>query len=769
MALLLYLVIAAALLAFWSRRMNTVSRAAAIVLVLLPMLLTGKALLTNGIYSTTDLLFRDPPFRDYGADYGRLHMHNGWVVDPFVQMAPWQNAVRHSLSQGEWPLWNPFILSGTPLAAAMQPAPYDPINLISLLVPLDQSITFSATMTFFLAAFFAFAFARELECEERAALAAALVYMLSTAMTFTIGWPPHTRTWALLGLVLLAVRRVVREPGLRNGTLLLVALVLLVFAGHPESLLHVVACGVAYGIFEMARSRQTALRAAVTATIAGVLALLLTAVSLLPFHEAVRQTAEYPMRLWQRDAEYTSDPALTARRAGAAFLPFYGGSASRENVTLQWDSGAGRAGSIALALALAALVIARRRAETWFFAAVVVIGLWAHFEAPPVTQWLHALPLFDLALNDRLSFAAAFGVGVLAALAVNAWDGRRIALVAMVVAIALAVATAMVWRGQVEAGVAPSLIRMMVAAELVPLLLLAAIAFTRPRIAIPILLICVAAQRIVEDGTTYPALPRNTFYPRIPIVEAMKSAEPFRMVAVGTRFLPNTSTLYGLEDVRGYEAMTFRRLRETYALWCTPQPVFFNRVDDLTRPFLSMMNVRYAIASRTLAPPEGWRVVVDDRDSRLLENTRAIPRVFAPRLIRVNKDSEAILKDMLLVRDFHETGWISTDSIPPGEIPNARATIATRRTGSGYSIDVTMEGDGWLFVSDSAWQGWRAFLDGRRVRTYHANHAFLGIFVPAGSHQLRLVYRPASFVTGLSISAVTLGLLLLFWGYRRWH
>lgn len=761
MALALYLSVAASIVFLWRRQVANISRVTAVVLLCLPMLLTGRALLTNGVYSTTDILFRDPPFRDYAADFGRSHMHNGWVVDPFVQMVPWQKAVRHALARGEWPLWNPFILCGTGLAAAMQAAPYDPINLVALLLPLDLSITFSATMTFFLASFLAFAFARELGCEERASLVAATVYMLSTAMTFTIGWSPHTRTWALAGLVFVAVRRLVREPGVRSGAMLLVALVLLVFAGHPESLFHVVACGVAYGLFEMARTPRNAARAAIAATATGLIALLLTAVSLLPFYEALPQTAEYPSRL--TEVEYVPEPALTKRRAGATFLPFFGGSASRENVTRQWDTGAGRVGSIALALAIAALLTGGVTKEKWFFAALAVIGLWAHFEAPPVVQLLHALPLFDLALNDRLSFAAAFALAILAALAVNARDGRRMALAAGVVFVLLSIATALVWREQVLVGVAPSLIRTMIAAELLPLAVMATIGLTRlpTSLAVPLLLLCIGAQRLIADGDTYPTLPRHTFYPRTPLMDAMKSDGLSRMVGVGATLLPNTSALYELEDVRGYEAMTFRRLAETFALWSIPQPVFFNRVDDLARPFLSMMNVRFAIGSRTVSPPRGWRVVAEDRNSRVLENMRVLPRVFAPRLIRVRHDDIAILNEMNTATDFSEVGWISSDKIPEGELPNGRATITTRRAGSGYSIDVSMDGGGWLIISDAAWSGWQAVLDGKHVRTHFANHAFLGIFVPHGTHQLRLVYRPDSFRLGLAVSTSMLALLIL--------
>lgn len=766
MSLLLYLATTAALLTLWSRRVQRLSLVAALVLILLPTVFTGKALLMDRVYTTTDILFRDPPFRDYGKDFGVEHLHNGFVVDPFAQLAPWQRAVRHAIANGEWPLWNPFVLSGTVLAGAMMSAPYDPLNLVGLLLPVDLGITFFAATSLFLAGWFAFAFARELGADEGPSLVAAGVYAFCTSIAFTAVWP-HARTWGLLGLILLAVRRVVSAPDRRNGLLLAIALALAVLAGHPESLLHVVGCGIAYGIFELFRVRRGAFRAVGVAIAAGLIALLLTAVSLLPFVEAMLQTVEYAMRSHEAEVVFESDPARIASRAGATFIPFHGGVAWRNNLTWHWEGMTARAGSIAFALAVAALFVGRKRIETWFFFGLAVVGLFAYFEAPPVHQLLHAIPLFEIALNDRLSFAAGFALAILGALALHERHPRLTAVAVTLTGIALAIATALVWQREIAAGVNPSIAKLLTTAEFVPLAFVIAALFVPRRIGIAVILIALSVQRYIEDGQIYPSLPRSTFYPRIPVIDALKAPEPFRIVAVGRRFTPNSSTFYGLEDARGYEAMTLSRYRNLYDLWCVPQPTFFNRVDDLSRPMLSLLNVRFAIAPRTLAPPDGWRVVLDDRESRVVENTRVLPRAFAPRLIRFRNNEVEVVDEMKQAADFAETGWISSDTQPRGEIPNARATLTTRRNGTGYAIDATMESGGWIVITESAWKGWRATIDGRPTRVHYANHAFLGLFVPKGRHQVRLTYRPRSFDIGLTVSAVTLLALIVASRRRR--
>src|SRR5205814_2367484 len=127
--------------------------------------------------------------------------HNWYLLDQVLALAPWQHAVRDAFAHHEWPLWNSGMSSGDILAAGMQVAPYNPLNLIALLLPLDLAATFTAAMVFFLAGLFTFAFARELECGEGASLVAAAGFAFSGAVTFWVGWTPLS-SWVLLPLVL---------------------------------------------------------------------------------------------------------------------------------------------------------------------------------------------------------------------------------------------------------------------------------------------------------------------------------------------------------------------------------------------------------------------------------------------------------------------------------------------------------------------------------------------------------------------------------------
>ena len=61
----------------------------------------------------------------------------------------------------------------------------------------------------------------------------------------------------------------------------------------------------------------------------------------------------------------------------------------------------------------------------------------------------------------------------------------------------------------------------------------------------------------------------------------------------------------------------------------------------------------------------------------------------------------------------------------------------------------------WVVVSETAWKGWRAYVDGKPTKLRIANEMFLAMYLPAGDHNVRLIYWPRSFVIGRTISAIT--------------
>src|SRR6266849_1551063 len=161
MAAVLYLILAAVTLSA-VRRLARTSFACCVVLTLLPLLPTARAILTGGVYGPVDLAYSSQPLESVAGAVGIRNLGNPGLSDGYAQTIPWYTAVRYSLSHGQWPLWNPFEFCGGILLAAVQSAPFHPIHVLSYMLPPPDARTFIATATFFLAALSMFLFAKEL-------------------------------------------------------------------------------------------------------------------------------------------------------------------------------------------------------------------------------------------------------------------------------------------------------------------------------------------------------------------------------------------------------------------------------------------------------------------------------------------------------------------------------------------------------------------------------------------------------------------------------
>jgi hypothetical protein len=761
MSLLLYA--ATALLLLLVAR---VSRGAALVLFLLPFCFVGRALLTDSVYGPVDLPYVTEPLREMRLQMGMPEIHNGAMSDLYAQMIPWRKAVQFAYSHGQWPLWNPFMLSGDLLAASAQPAVYSPFTLLAILLPVAKGLTFSAAITFFLAGLGAFLFARELGCRESVALFAAAGWMYSKALAFFVLWAIGG-SWALFPFVMLGTRRCVRAPSLRSAALLCAALVLFLLAGHPESVLHAVFVGAIYGLVELARVRRDAGRAIAAAVGAGVVALGLTAIYVLPIVEAAPQTSEHPFRkeVWAKVSHAVAPREAAARILTDLFAHLHGHRWQWGDVrNLPLDSAA--VDSIVLGAAIFA-VWRIRRGDTWFFGALALFGLLARSAWKPVSDAIQMLPMFDITINERFAFAGAFALVILAALglewAVERRD-RAFGITLGATLFALVIGDAILRRAGIVSIYVNDWGRYAYFGEIGCLAIAALLAMLRPppRVLVPLLVGALLLQHVCEEGDIYPTLPARAAYPPVPMFAPMKAVkEPFRIVAHAHGFIPGTSALYELEDVRGYEALTFARYIETYRIWCVPQTVWFNRIDDF-RPFLSFLNVRFAIAGADTAVPDGWHLAAKQRGAQLFENDRVIARAFLPRNVHVGVPGEDALRDMALVDDFRDTAWIAAP-LPRQEFANGTGRLRVDRDGAGLRLVADMDANGWIVISEPAWEGWRAYIDGKRVRMFFANEAFLGLHIPAGHHVARVVYLPDAFVRGRAISLLTLALLFVTW------
>jgi Bacterial membrane protein YfhO len=747
----------------------------ALLISLGPFLLTGKAMVTAGVYAPLDIAYQAHPLAAHREEMGIRDTRSPILGDVVSQFIPFRKAVRDAIKNGRLPLWNRFVLAGEPLLANTQPAVLHPGTVIGFLLPLAQAWTFEMSLRYFLALLAMYLFLRDLGCREVPALLGAVGWCFSDYLVFFAGWQ-HSAAAPPFPLLLLGLRRLVREPGYRSAALTVAAILLIVTAGHPETLLHGVTAAGVYFLFELAFAGPGRRRRPLLLSLAaGAVALGLSAVLLLPLIEALPHTAEHFVRSgWYAHVDKSVSLAESLRRSISDVIPYAFGVSGHGRGAIGLGEPAGYVGALLLPFAVVGLF--SRRREKWAIAVITFVGLSMWARLPVVTDLVSSLPLFDIGLNDRMVFLAAFGVSALAGLGAESFleeRNERALLTAVLVTMVAVFALYLVVRPTLLRLEMPeAFLRGRLLAQLVPLLLLAvavAISLVRERAA-PVLafaLLLLVVERGVEAGRLYPTFPNRAFYPPLAVFHPIPREAPYRFTAVSFLFIPNVSALYELEDVRGYEAMTFQPLTDTFPLWCVPQAIWFNRVDDPTTPFLSFLNVRWVLFPAESAVPSGWRTLSEGDGTRLLENPHALERAFVPRFVRHEKTTEAQRDAVFSITDFAERGVVAGDGTEAWA-PNGVASVRiVSYLPQRIELAVDARSDAVVGTSIPAWPGWKLKIDGRPAQLLAYNRAFVGFLVPAGARRAILAYRPDGFIRGTAVSAATLAVILVLFGLAR--
>ena len=716
------------------------------------------------LYGPANLYAGWPPWTELAAERARDGV-NPILSDLAFANLPWRAAVRDAVANGRMPLWNRFVLGGTPLLGAAQAAVFHPSTWAGILLPLPLSWTFSCTFTLFLGLLSAYVWLRDFELSPPATLVGAIGWGFSTYLVFWNGWSVGPAT-ACLPLLLLGLRRIAR--GGRHGIALAVGGFLLgFFGGHPETALHVSLVAAVYFAWELAAARRGISPALARAAAAAALAFLLGAPQLFPLAEAVRSSEEFRSRSASvHRGPQSVSAAEAAHRSLPALLPFVHGIYGRSPVQAWRADGSGMplayAGAVLFPLAGLGLFSRRfpARGRAWF-AGAAAAGWLVGTSAPGLVDVVTSLPGFALALNYRLVFLAALGLAGLAAFGTE--EARRGAPLAPACLAAIALlAAAFVGAGGVvrDRALPLDFVRSAFAWEILPPAALgaAALVLSRRRAAIAsAAVLLLALQRGLEMGGTYPTLPRESMAPVFPGLPALASAAPDRVVGVGDALRPNIAALYGLEDVRGYESLVLARFADVEPLWSVPQSSSFNRVDHLDRPFLSFLGARLAAAGPEEPVPTGWTLKRRSEALAVFENPAALPRAFVPPRIRRIVPSQT-LAEMRRSTDFRGVVWLDSGGSPE-ELANPRgASVGVR--GSGPDLVLTVSSPEPVLVATSLpdWPGWRARTSSGTLPAATINHAFVGFWAPAGRTVVRLTYVPRSW--GLSLAALGLGAAL---------
>ncbi len=145
------------------------------------------------------------------------------------------------MQQGQLPLWNPYILMGTPLLANLQSAPFSPTIFLYFLTDTATAWGLQVVAQHFLAMLFMYVLLRYWKIGKSASLLGGLIYAFAGFNTIWSQWNIHTLTAAFLPIIIYFAEKLIEEKKKITGVFLSVSIAAQLLSGYPQLFIYTAA------------------------------------------------------------------------------------------------------------------------------------------------------------------------------------------------------------------------------------------------------------------------------------------------------------------------------------------------------------------------------------------------------------------------------------------------------------------------------------------------------------------------------------------------
>lgn len=153
-------------------------------------------------------------------------------------------------------------------------------------------------------------------------------------------------------------------------------------------------------------------------------------------------------------------------------------------------------------------------------------------------------------------------------------------------------------------------------------------------------------------------------------------------------------------------------------------------------------------------------LLVHSGDVKIYRNLANLPRAYSVHQLRVLGAGQSAVSAMR-AEDFDpDVEAVVAEPLPElgegGKKDDIRIVAYARER---VVIAARMGSAGLLVLSDAAYPGWRAYVDGVETPIRRANHMLRAVALPEGLHQVEFIYRPRSLAVGAAVSLAALATL----------
>ena len=702
----------------------------------------------------------------------------------------WVDLLKH----GTFPFWNPYQYSGIPLLAALQPGVLYPPHVFYLFLPFPIVWNWLIILHFLLAGIAVYLFLAHMKSSEEGAFVGALVFMLSGYLLSVHSLLPHLFAVSWFPLVLLFFLKHFETGRIRHAVFVSFFLLMQFLSGAPEILMMSVLALIIVTFFlpSLIGERVGVYTRMRSLVVIFSLFLLLSAVQILPFYELKAQSIRQSGLTYFESSIWS----MAWRDFIQFFIPDPFGNMMNDQKYWQNQSWLKTIYLGIVPFCLSTFYFLTTGRKRWLFALLIVISLiFALGGNTPVYKLLYRIPPFSsVRYPVKFLFLFFFVISVTSGLGFDklrqgvAERNRRIHGAIQVFfylgfLFALAWSYTVLFRERVvnlfdSIGFKPEaynlisvnihdIRRFCFFAFLFCILLLVYRRVTRKRLVMVFMVAILALDLFLANYGFYSSIPWELY--RQPhefvsaIVERGKTDRyfvtpkthktydrfPRDKAAMSAAYAP----LSGLYAVEGTEVLRIAQY-DLFINWMK----ILSSIKEAER-FFDIAGIRYVVSivklneahftllrGMNIGDEPLYLYEYDDYPGRFLlfSRIRSVPDEKS--MIDALADRKIDLRQEMIV--------LSKEAQPHVPISAQGKVELVRYEPNNLVLNCRTDQGAFLYVSDTYYPGWRAYVDGQRTEIFRANLAFRAVKVPPGEHTVLFRYVPTSFYAGLVLTAI---------------
>jgi len=719
------------------------------------------------------------PWLDYKWGFpAGVPVKNPILADIPSFIFPMQTFAINLLKQGNWPLWNPYILGGTPLLANFQSAPFSPTILFYFILNTVNAWTIQIMTQHLLAAFFTYILLRHFKLSKIASVFGGVIYAFSGFNMIWSGWNGHALGAAYIPLILYFEDKIMNEKGVLNGLGLAVVFCLQIFSGYPQTIIYTaVACFLLWLIHF--KNNSDFIYKTSKLGFYFLLGLGLSLAQLLPSIELLN------LSQWTVEPHPYEWAFLPLIKTITFIAPDFFGNHATGNYwgPQDYTSNTGFSGVVGFIFVFYALFTRGKRNKYKKYSIMLLFITLILVYPTPVSIFLWKYNLGGMRSSSAHRGLVLFNLAVcvLSAFGVDAYirekQNKKTILISLLIGVFISIyffVSFYLYKIDNNVNYAVGMRNLVLPSAILVLTFLILIITKKiKRNYLGILVVYILAFfELFRFGWKFTSFTTpNLIYPTTPTIEFLKNQKPPFRISLGDTMPVNIHMPYELETLGGYETMRPEKASRFIAAvnknskHASPAGRY-GIIDNDTSHLLAMANTKYYLAlkkdSSGKPSPEGelpkrflterFKPVFEDRSVVVFEALDVLPRAYMVYDWRVAKGSDAF--DIFLSDGYEmdQTVVLEKDPSIKSNHNTDHAVYFIEYNAQKSVIKVNTKSPGILVISNTNYPGWQAKLDDTDVDIINANYAFQGVIIPEGNHTLYLNYNPKSFKIGLFLS-----------------